>query len=78
MCSSRAGCRVQHLRTVYIYVTALSMIAHAALCRFLPQEGDETSSEHDPMEQPTYSDNTGAQLIGLYIACCNLVWCSSA
>ena len=30
------------------------------LCRFLPRDDDGTSSEHDPMEQPTYNDNTGA------------------
>ena len=29
------------------------------LCRYLPDDND-AGSEHDPMEQPTYNDNTGA------------------
>ena len=43
------------------------------LFRYLLQDICDTSSEHDPMEQPTYEDNTGAQEIEIAPSGCNVV-----
>ncbi len=43
--------------------TQVSSDQSPGACRFLLQDHaayEEPSSEHDPMEQPTYDDNTGA------------------